>query len=55
MKSKIKSIFNLMFDYANENDLVEKNYARTFNISDNILKEVEERNVPKSLMPAITY
>lgn len=42
MKSKIKSIFNLMFDYANENDLVEKNYARTFNISDNILKEVEE-------------
>lgn len=41
-KSRIKSIFNLMFDYANENDLVEKNYARTFNVSDKILKEVEE-------------
>ena len=41
-KSRIKSIFNLMFDYANENDLVEKNNARTFNVSDKILKEVEE-------------
>lgn len=41
-KSRIKSIFNLLFDYANENDLVEKNYARTFNVSDKILKEVEE-------------
>ena len=41
-KSRIKSMFNLMFDYANENDLVEKNYARTFNVSDKILKEVEE-------------
>lgn len=41
-KNRIKSIFNLMFDYANENDLVEKNYARTFNVSDKILKEVEE-------------
>lgn len=41
-KSRIKSIFNLMFDYANENDLVKKNYARTFNVSDKILKEVEE-------------
>ena len=41
-KSRIKSIFILMFDYANENDLVEKNYARTFNVSDKILKEVEE-------------
>lgn len=33
-----------MFDYANENDLVEKNYARTFNISDNILKKLKKRN-----------
>ena len=37
-----KSRIKLMFDYANENDLVEKNYARTFNVSDKILKEVEE-------------
>ena len=41
-KTKIKSLFNLMLDYANENDLVEKNYARTFKLSDDIIKDVEE-------------
>ena len=31
-----------MLDYANENDVVDKNYARTFKLSDNIIKDVEE-------------
>ena len=41
-KTKIKSLFNLMLDYANENDVVDKNYARTFKLSDDIIKDVEE-------------
>ena len=40
MKNKIKSIFNLMFDYALEYELVEKNYARTFKLSEETLKEI---------------
>ena len=31
-----------MLDYANENDIVAKNYARTFKLSDDIMKDVEE-------------
>ncbi len=42
MKSRIKSMFNLMFDYAVEYEIVDKNYARTFNVSDDILDEKEE-------------
>lgn len=42
MKSRIKSMFNLMFDYALEYEIVDKNYARTFHVSDNILKEKEK-------------
>lgn len=38
-KSRIKSLFNLMFDYALEYELVTMNYARTFDISDEILNE----------------
>lgn len=41
IQTKIKSIFNLMLDYAVEYELVDKNYARTFNISNEILKESE--------------
>ncbi len=41
-KTRIKSMFNLMFDYALEYEIVEKNYARTFKISDNIINEKEE-------------
>lgn len=41
-KSRIKSIFNLMLDYALEYELVDKNYARTFNISDDIIDETEK-------------
>lgn len=38
-KSRIKSLFNLMLDYALEYELVDKNYARTFDISNDIIKE----------------
>lgn len=38
-KSRIKSIFNLMLDYALEYELVDKNYARTFDLSNDIIKE----------------
>lgn len=38
-KSKIKSMFNLMLDYALEYELVDKNYARTFELSKDVTKE----------------
>jgi Integrase len=41
IKGRIKSLFNLMLDYALEYELVDRNYARTFNVSDETLKEVE--------------
>lgn len=40
--TKIKSLWNLMFDYALEFEMVEKNYARTFNISDKIIAEKDK-------------
>lgn len=42
IKSRIKSMFNLMLDYALEYELVDKNYARTFNVSDEVLQEKED-------------
>lgn len=41
-KSRIKSMFNLMFDYAVEYEITDRNYARTFDISDEIIQEREE-------------
>ena len=41
-KARIKSLFNLMFDYALEYEIVTVNYARTFDVSDDIIKEKEE-------------
>lgn len=38
-KARIKSLFNLMLDYALEYELVDKNYARTFDLSNDIIKE----------------
>ena len=35
-------MFNLMLDYALEYELVDKNCARTFELSDDIIKEKEE-------------
>ncbi len=39
IKSRIKSIFNLMLDYALEYEIVDKNYARTFDVSKDIIRE----------------
>lgn len=39
IKARIKSMWNLMLDYALEYELVDKNYARTFSVSDEIIKE----------------
>lgn len=41
-KSRMKSVFNLMFDYALEYELADKNYARTFNLSNDVIKEQEK-------------
>lgn len=41
-KSRIKSMFNLMLDYAVEYEVVDKNYARTFDVSDEIIDEQNE-------------
>lgn len=43
IKSRIKSLFNLMLDYALEYEIVEKNYARTFAVSDDIVEEQEKQ------------
>lgn len=40
-KARIKSLFNLMLDYALEYEIVDRNYARTFDISEDIVKEKE--------------
>ena len=46
-KARMKSVFNLIFDYAVENELVTANYARNFNLSEDIRKacEREKREV----------
>jgi len=41
-KSRMKSLFNLMFDYAYEYELVDRNYARSFEISKEVVQEMEE-------------
>lgn len=41
MKNKIKSLFNLMLDYALEYELVDRNYARTFKLTDETIKEIQ--------------
>ncbi len=38
-KERIKSLFNLMFDYAVEYEIVQHNYARDFEISGDLIKE----------------
>lgn len=39
MKNKIKSLFNLMLDYALEYEIVDRNYSRTFKLPDEVVKE----------------
>jgi len=40
-KKNIKTLFNLMLDYALEYELVDRNYARIFNLSEETVKEVK--------------
>lgn len=40
IKSRIKSVMNIMLDYAVEYEIVDRNYARTFNVSDDIVDEM---------------
>lgn len=49
-KTRIKSMFNLMYDYAIEYELVMVNYARAFDVSDDILEEIK-----KSYRPHIPF
>lgn len=42
IKTRMKSLFNLMFDYALEHEIVDQNYARTFDISSDVIKEKEK-------------
>lgn len=45
IKARIKSIMNLMLDYALEYEIVTVNYARTFDVSDGVLQEINEQKV----------
>lgn len=45
MKNQIKSLFNMMLDYALEYELVDRNYSRTFNLTEETVKEI--RSVKK--------
>lgn len=49
MKSRIKSMFNLMFDYALEYEIVDRNYARTFTVSKDAIEE--SKKTQKNHMP----
>lgn len=51
-KERIKSLFNLMLDYALEYEVVTINYARTFDISDDILDEKESQKRSHIIFPA---
>lgn len=42
VKARIKSMFNLMLDYAVEYELTDRNYARTFELSSDIITDIEE-------------
>lgn len=49
MKNKIKSLFNMMLDYALEYELIDRNYSRTFNLSEETIKEivtVKQEHIP---------
>ena len=41
VKIRIKSLFNLMFDYALEYEIVEQNYSRNFKLPEDVKKEKE--------------
>lgn len=41
MKNQIKSLFNMLLDYALEYELVDRNYSRTFNLTEETVKEIQ--------------
>lgn len=41
MKNKIKTLFNQMLDYALEYEIVDRNYSRTFKLTDETVKEIQ--------------
>lgn len=41
MKNKIKTLFNQMLDYALEYELVDRNYSRTFKLTEETIKEIQ--------------
>lgn len=43
-KMQLKGAFNQMLDYAVENELANKNYARSFHLPDEVLKEANKIN-----------
>lgn len=42
IKSRMKSLANMLFDYAVEYELTDRNYARTFSLSDEIISELND-------------
>lgn len=46
MKKKIKEMFNLMYDYAVEYEIIDKNIARSFNLSSEISKQTSVSKKP---------
>ena len=46
-KARMKSMFNLLFDYAVEHEIAMVNYARNFSIDDDIIKEKEKNKKEK--------
>lgn len=49
VKNRIKSLFNIMLDYALEYELVDRNYSRTFNLTEETVKEIQ--TVKKEHLP----
>ena len=47
-KTRMKSMFNLLFDYAVEHEITNVNYARNFNIDKDVLQEKEKNKKKKS-------
>lgn len=48
-KYRIKSLFNCLFDYAVEYEIVDKNYARAFSLNKEVVKElkkVQNKHIP---------
>ena len=48
-KSRMKSMFNLLFDYAVEHEIATTNYARNFNLDKDVLDEKEKNK--KDIVP----